>query len=83
MCIRDRGSPEYPEFIKTHQKAISGKEYVQGINESLKEFNDAANAIRRAKDMSAEEKRDKILNITKAQNEMLRNVYQAKKMFMD
>ena len=81
--LEKQGSPETEEFIRTHQKELSGKEYVQGINATLKEFTDASNAIRRAKDMTAEEKRAKLEEITKSQNEMLRGVYQAKKMFTE
>jgi len=81
--LEKQGSPEYAEFIQKHQKELSGKEYVQGVNSTLKEFTDAANAIRRSKEMTADEKRDKLAEITKAQNQLLRNVYQAKKMFTE
>jgi len=69
---------EWGPYMRDNIKMLSTKDYIADLEKSMKEFREIQVLIRSSK-MNATEKREALLNITKAQNALTANIQLLKK----
>ena len=68
---------EYGEYMKDNIKMFAVKSYVLDLEKTLKQYNEMKVMIRASK-MDADAKRDALLNINRAENQLTANIQQLK-----
>ena len=74
MNYKDMG-----EYMTDNMKLLATKDYIQDLEKQMKELRDMKNMIRNSQ-MSGDQKRDAILDITKMENQLTQNMQNLKKM---
>jgi len=74
MNYKDMG-----EYMTDNMKILATKDYIQDLEKQMKELRDMKNMIRNSQ-MSGDQKRDAILDITKMENQLTQNMQNLKKM---
>ena len=68
---------EYGQYMKDNIKMFAVKSYVLDLEKTLKQYNEMKVMIRASK-MDADAKRDALLNINRAENQLTANIQQLK-----
>lgn len=69
---------KFAEYLKENMGTLAVKDYVRDLEGSMKEFREMRNLIRNSS-MTAEQKRDGLLTITSAENNLTQNIQEVKK----
>jgi hypothetical protein len=77
--LKGQGGEELGQYWEKNQKLYAIRSYMSSLNQTMKSLSDRATLIR-ASDMSGEQKRDMLLEITKQQNELTNNIKAVAKM---
>ena len=78
LLQRTMNFEEYGKYMKDNVKMLAVKDYVLDLNKTMTEFNQMKVMIR-SSNMSADAKRDALLNIGRAENQLAANIQMLKK----
>ena len=77
----ERSDPEvYQKYVEANQNLLASKEYINLLDTKMKDLAKMKVAIR-ASDVSADEKKDSLLEIQKMENDMTANMQELKRKF--
>jgi len=80
--LQKEGSPELGSYMEKNATLYASRHIVSSINQQMTNLNGYAKQIR-ASDMKADEKRDMLLEITKAQNNLANDIRMIRKIVME
>ena len=78
LLQRTMNFEEYGKYMKDNVKMLAVKDYILDLNKTMTEFNQMKVMIR-SSNMSADAKRDALLNIGRAENQLAANIQMLKK----
>lgn len=79
LLERNMNPQEWGEFMEENMGLLATKDYVLDLEKSMKQYREMKNMVR-ASTMSADEKKDVILDIIKLENQLASNIQEIKKM---
>jgi hypothetical protein len=81
--LEKAGDPDaYAKYFEENAGLLANKNYVQSVEKQMKRFREMRSMIQAA-DMSAEEKRDLLIDIGRAENAMTENIKEVKKVISE
>ena len=81
--LEKAGDPEaYAKYFEENAGILANKNYVRSVEKQMKGFREMRSMVQAA-EMSAEEKRDLLIDIGRAENAMTENIKEIKKMISE
>jgi hypothetical protein len=82
MLERSQKFEEMGEYMRENIKLLATKDYISDLDKTLKEFREIKGLITASKSMTADQKRDAITGINRAENNLVSNIESLKKAVM-
>jgi len=73
--LEKQGDPNLPNYVEKNAQLFAARDFMNNLNKQMDDLQKQANMIRAA-DIPADEKRDMLMEITKAQNLLVNDIRQ-------